>query len=109
MTTEIEILGNEVDTEEQNETIKLAEFLDTWGDILKTKVVENMDPVYNPKMEDKWDQKARTKLENLVRPAFESQIERGILPITRFLYKEDRKAATLVGEMGTGKVRHVGA
>lgn len=98
MTTTTEL---EKDSSEQ--TIKLADFLNTWGDILKSKVIEKMDPVYNPKTEDEWDEKARLKLENLIRPAFESQIQRGILPISRFLYKEDFRAATLVGEMGTGK------
>ncbi|WP_163338783.1 DEAD/DEAH box helicase [Desulfopila sp. IMCC35008] len=89
--------------QEEQKAIKLADFLDDWGDVLKAQVIENMDPVYNPKSEDDWDQVAREKLKNLVRPPFESQTQRGILPVARSLYKEDYKAATLVGEMGTGK------
>lgn len=89
--------------QEERKAVKLADFLDDWGDILKAQVIENMDPVYNPKREDDWGQTAREQLKNLVRPPFESQTQRGILPVARSLYKEDYKAATLVGEMGTGK------
>lgn len=89
--------------EQEKKTIKLADFLDEWGDILKAQVIESMDPVYTPKAEDNWDRSARDKLTNLVRPPFDSQIQRGILPVARSLYKEDYRAATLVGEMGTGK------
>ncbi|HFD31341.1 MAG TPA: DEAD/DEAH box helicase [Gammaproteobacteria bacterium] len=87
----------------QLKTIKLAEFLSEWGDILKSQVIRNMDPVYSPKDEDDWDQAAREKLKQLIRPPFESQTWRGILPVARSFYKEDHKAAFLVGEMGTGK------
>ena len=89
--------------QEESKTIKLADFLDDWGDVLKSQVVENMDPVFNPKLEDAWDLAAREKLEHLARPPFESQTQRGILPVARSLFKEDYKAATLVGEMGVGK------
>jgi len=87
----------------QPKTIKLAEFLGEWGDILKSQVIRNMDPVYSPKNEDDWDQLAREKLKQLIRPPFESQTRRGILPVARSFYKEDHKAAFLVGEMGSGK------
>ena len=33
--------------QEESKTIKLADFLDDWGDVLKSQVVENMDPVFN--------------------------------------------------------------
>jgi SNF2 family DNA or RNA helicase len=88
---------------EDNKTIKLADFLDDWGDRLKNQVIRNMNPVYSRKTEDNWDKEAREKLEKLIRPPFESQTLRGILPIARSFYKEDHKAAFLVGEMGTGK------
>ncbi len=87
----------------QPKTIKLADFLGEWGDILKSQVIRNMDPVYSPKNEDDWDQAARDKLKQLIRPPFESQTRRGILPVARSFYKEDHKAAFLVGEMGSGK------
>ncbi len=87
----------------QPKTIKLAEFLGEWGDILKSQVIRNMDPVYSPKNEDDWDREAREKLKQLIRPPFESQTRRGILPVARSFYKEDHKAAFLVGEMGSGK------
>ena len=86
-----------------SKTIKLADFLGEWGEILKSQVIRNMDPVYSPKSEDEWDQTAREKLKKLIRPPFESQTRRGILPVARSFYKEDHKVAFLVGEMGAGK------
>ena len=83
--------------------IALADFLDQWGGVLKSQVIKNMNPVYTPKSEDNWDQQARIRLANLLRPPFDAQIRRGILPVARTLYKENRKGAFLVGEMGTGK------
>lgn len=83
--------------------IALADFLDSWGDVLKSQVIKNMNPVYQPKAEDDWDRQARIRLARLLRPPFDSQIRRGILPVARALYKEDLKGAFLVGEMGTGK------
>ena len=88
---------------EENKIIKLADFLDDWGGRLKNQVIRNMNPVYSRKTEDNWDKEAREKLKKLIRPPFESQTWRGILPIARSFYKEDHKAAFLVGEMGTGK------
>ena len=95
----------EPDTLEQETTkkIKLADFLGEWGDVLKSQVIRNMNPVYSPKCEDDWDQAARDRLKNLIRPPFESQTWRGILPVARAFFKEDQRAAFLVGEMGTGK------
>jgi SNF2 family DNA or RNA helicase len=94
-----------VDTPDQvqTKTVKLADFLSDWGDILKSQVVKNMDPVYSPKDEDDWDRQARETLRQLIRPPFPSQIKRGILPIAGSLYRQDHKAAFLVGEMGVGK------
>lgn len=83
--------------------IALADFLDQWGDVLKSQVIRNMNPVYRPKAEDDWDRQARDKLARLLRQPFDAQIRRGILPVARTLYKEDKKGAFLVGEMGTGK------
>jgi len=83
--------------------IALAQFLDQWGEVLKSQVIKNMNPVYRPKAEDDWDAKARKRLARLTRPPFEAQTRRGILPIARALYKEDHRGAFLVGEMGTGK------
>ena len=67
----------------QPKTIKLADFLGEWGDILKSQVIRNMNPVYSSKNEDDWDQAAREKLKQLIRPPFESQTRRGILPVAR--------------------------
>jgi len=88
---------------DEPKTVKLAEFLDEWGDILKAEVVKNMNPVYSPKAEDDWDTKARGKLQSLLRKPFESQTRKGILPVARSFFKEDHKADFLVGEMGVGK------
>lgn len=84
-------------------TVKLADFLDEWGDMLKNQVIQNMNPVYSLKAEDGWDSQAREKLQQLLRKPFESQTRKGILPVARSFFKEDHKAAFLVGEMGTGK------
>ncbi len=84
-------------------TVKLAEFLDEWGDMLKNQVIQNMNPVYSLKAEDDWDSQAREKLQQLLRKPFESQTRKGILPVARSFFKEDHKAAFMVGEMGTGK------
>ena len=89
--------------------IPLSDFLDQWGEVLKSQVITTMHPVYQPKTEDQWDAQARAQLSQLKRTPFEAQIRCGILPIARTLYKEDRKGAFLVGEMGAGKVRHIGA
>ena len=93
----------EVDNQEEGKTVKLAEFLDEWGDMLKNQVIQNMNPVYSLKAEDDWDLQARNKLQDLLRKPFESQISKGILPVARSFFKEDHKAAFMVGEMGTGK------
>jgi len=89
--------------ETEQKTIKLAEFLDEWGDILKAEVVKNMNPVYSPKAEDDWDLQAREKLQQLLRKPFESQTRKGILPVARSFFKEDQKADFLVGEMGPAR------
>lgn len=98
MTTTIEAAASEAEQQ-----IKLADFLDEWGDMLKAQVVKNMNPVYSPKAEDSWDQQARNKLNTLIRKPFLSQIRRGVLPVARAFFKEDFKAGFLVGEMGSGK------
>ncbi len=88
---------------DEPKTVKLADFLDEWGEILKAEVIKNMNPVYSPKAEDDWDLQAREKLQQLLRKPFESQSRKGILPLARSFFKEDHKADFLVGEMGTGK------
>ena len=98
---EVEVLDDP--EQAQSKTIKLADFLGEWGEILKSQVIRNMDPVYSPKSEDDWDQAAREKLKQLLRPPFASQTWRGILPVARSLYRENHRAAFLVGEMGVGK------
>lgn len=94
----------ETDSEQtENETIKLADFLEEWGDTLKAQVLRNMQPVYSGKTEDEWDRQARGQLQNLLRTAFPGQITKGILPVAKAFYHADNKAAFLVGEMGSGK------
>lgn len=92
----------EIDAADQ-QTIKLADFLGEWGDVLKAQVLRNMQPIYSQKTEDEWDATARTRLAGLNRQAFSGQITKGILPVARSFFKEDNKAAFLVGEMGVGK------
>ncbi len=93
----------DVEQVEEVKTVRLSDFLKEWDSILKREVIRNMKPIYNPHREDEWDAVAREKLGELLRPPFASQISRGILPVARHLYKEDKKAVFLVGEMGTGK------
>ena len=38
--------------------IPLSEFLDQWGEVLKSQVITTMHPVYQPKAEDHWDAQA---------------------------------------------------
>ncbi|MDP3696156.1 MAG: DEAD/DEAH box helicase family protein, partial [Desulfocapsaceae bacterium] len=99
----MEAVTDIIEPDDVPKTVKLAEFLDEWGDILKSQVVKNMNPVYSPKAEDDWDLQAREKLQQLLRKPFESQTRKGILPVARSFFKEDHKADFLVGEMGTGK------
>ena len=87
----------------EDETIKLADFLEEWGDTLKAQVLRNMQPIYSGKTEDEWDRQAREQLQDLLRTAFPGQITKGILPVAKALYHADNKAAFLVGEMGSGK------
>ena len=79
----LEYLSDVETTTEQTEqtTIKLADFLEEWGDTLKAQVLQNMQPVYSVKAEDEWDRNARTKLKDLLRTAFPGQITKGILPV----------------------------
>ncbi len=87
---------------ETNETIKIASFLDEWGDVLKAQVLKEMKPIYSEASEDDWDKQAREQLKTLLRSALPGQVTK-VLPVARSLYKEDKKADFLVGEMGTGK------
>ncbi|MDR3715930.1 MAG: DEAD/DEAH box helicase [Puia sp.] len=91
------------DVETQTETIKLTDFLDEWGDVLKAQVLKEMKPVYSQASEDEWDMQAREKLKTLRRTPFPGQITKGILPIARSFYVEDKKAGFLNGVMGSGK------
>ena len=87
----------------ETETIKLADFLDEWGDVLKSQVLKEMKPVYSKTTEDEWDRQAREQLQSLLRSPFPGQITKGILPVARSFFVEDRKADFLNGVMGTGK------
>jgi SNF2-related domain/Helicase conserved C-terminal domain len=98
-----EIVAGEAVLPEQDDTIKLADFLDEWGDVLKSQVLKEMKPVYSLLKEDDWDRKARERLQSLLRPAFPGQITKGILPVAKSLYVEDNKANFLNGVMGVGK------
>ena len=91
------------ETDRRIETISLSDFLAEWGGTLKAQVLKEMKPVYTPKTEDQWDADSREKLKGLLRSAFPGQITKGILPIAKSFYIENKKAAFLVGEMGAGK------
>ncbi len=90
-------------SEPTEKIVKLADFLEEWGDEIKAEFSKKVNPIYSPKDEDDWDKAAREKLKQLIRPPFESQNKKGVLPVSRAFFKEDKKAVFLVGEMGTGK------
>ncbi len=89
--------------EDTAETIKLGSFLEEWGDVLKAQVLKEMKPVYSEASEDEWDRQAREQLKSLLRSPFPGQITKGILPVARDFYVEDKKAGFLNGVMGVGK------
>ena len=93
----------EDDATTETETIKLAAFLDEWGDVLKSQVLKEMKPVYSQTTEDEWDRQAREQLQSLLRSPFPGQITKGILPMARSLFVEDKKAGFMNGVMGVGK------
>ena len=100
---DVEEVIEDVREPETTETIKLADFLDEWGDVLKAQVLKEMKPVYSEASEDEWDKQAREQLKTLLRSPFPGQITKGILPVARSFYVEERKADFLNGVMGTGK------
>jgi hypothetical protein len=86
----------------------LKEFLSEFGDSLREKI--KTAPVYDPENLDEWDAQALAKLEPLLarRKRFQSQVD-SILALAKGFFRAGKGAETLVGEMGTGKVRRFGA
>jgi len=80
--------------------MELKDFLNEFGDSLRSKV--KTQPLYHPKQTDDWDDRAREKLQTLLRQPFPSQMN-AILPVAKGFYREDKKSAIMVGEMGVGK------
>ena len=82
--------------------IRLKDFLEAYGEILKEKVVSSLTPVFSPKERDSWDKEQEKKLEGLKRKPFPAQKD-AILALAKGFYKEGKKGLIAVGEMGVGK------
>lgn len=91
---------------EQN-AVKLKDFLERHGACLGEKIEENLTLVYNPLHPNGVEEYERTML-GLLRKPFPVQAE-VIKGISKALYSSGRRHLFVCGEMGTGKVRRIGA
>ena len=82
--------------------ITLKDFLGKYGPSLKKKVIDRLQPLYNPKRKDSWDEEAELRLGQLKRKPFPAQ-KNAILALAKGFYVRKRKGLILVGEMGVGK------
>jgi len=82
--------------------LALKDFLGKYGPSLKKKVIDRLQPLYNPKRKDSWDEEAGLRLEQLKRKPFPAQ-KNAILALAKGFYVKKRKGLILVGEMGVGK------
>jgi len=82
--------------------LALKDFLGKYGPSLKKKVIDRLQPLYNPKRKDSWDEEAGLRLEQLKRKPFPAQ-KNAILALAKGFYVRKRKGLILVGEMGVGK------
>jgi len=85
--------------------VKLRDFLSEYGPSLKKKVIQSLQPLFNPKEKDSWDREAELRLEELKRKPFPAQT-RAIQAVAKgFFTGGKKKGLILVGEMGTGKTQ----
>ena len=89
---------------EDQSIIALNTFIDDFGDDLLNAVKRQNPPVYD---EVPCSHRALI-MDNMPRKPFEAQ-QRVVQAITRLLVDQNEKAAIINAEMGTGKVRRIGA
>ncbi len=88
----------------QSNIIPLTTFINDFGSDLLNAVKRQNPPVY-----DEVPDTLRTEImDNMLRRPFDAQ-QRVVQAVTRLLVDEDEKAAIINAEMGTGKVRRIGA
>jgi len=82
--------------------LALKDFLGKYGPSLKKKVIDRLQPVFNPRAKDSWDREAELKLEQLKRKPLPAQ-RNAILALAKGFYLRNKRGLILVGEMGVGK------
>jgi hypothetical protein len=91
----------------EEKAVKLKDFLERHGSCLGEKIEQNLTPVYNPIYPEGVEEYGK-KMEELLRKPFPVQAE-VIKGISKALYGSGRRHLFVCGEMGTGKVRRIGA
>jgi len=83
-------------------TLTLKDFLSGYGNSLKKKVLDTLQPSFNPGAKDAWDREMELRLDQLKRKPFPAQAN-AILSLAKGFYLRKKKGLLLVGEMGVGK------
>ena len=91
----------------EENAVKLKDFLERHGARLGEKIEQNLTPVYNP-LHPEGVEEYGQKMLTLLRKPFPVQAE-VIKGISKALYGQGRRHLFVCGEMGTGKVRRIGA
>jgi hypothetical protein len=104
--TTITVDTNLSDTEtSETKVIPLTQFVTDFGESLVDAVNQQNPPVFNPEDTDPYRDLV---MDNLLREPFDSQ-RQAVHAISSLLFDHGEKAAVLNAEMGTGKVRRIGA
>lgn len=90
--------------EEDGLTMALPSFIKDFGKGLMAAVAAQNPPVHDGKPNPAWE----GIMDNLNRNPFPEQRER-VQAVCRLLLEENAPGGFLNGDMGTGKVRHIGA
>jgi len=93
----------ESDAEDVN-VISLSTFVSDFGKNMLESVRKQNPPVYN----DVPDASRAAIMDNMIRRPFDAQ-QRVVQAVTRLLVDVGEKSAVINAEMGTGKVRRIGA
>ncbi len=91
----------------EDNSVTLKDFLERHGARLGEKIEQNLTPVYNP-LRPEGVGAYEEKMLPLLRKPFPVQGE-VIKGISKALYDLKRRHLFVCGEMGTGKVRRIGA
>ncbi|ELW2864702.1 hypothetical protein QMI71_002999 [Salmonella enterica] len=84
--------------------LSLNAFIDEFGDSLLDSLNQSHPPVYDGTP----DAKRQTVMDGLIRKPFAAQAE-VVQAVAKLLIDRNEHAAIINGEMGTGKVRRIGA